>query len=521
MKSSLGERDRGFWGQSSRKAIPPYLKNDGVHINHPSRRDIVELPDVKIQHFSKASDVPWKRDEDCGSDDRGSYSIVFRALRGDEVFAVKDIRSPDLFVQRPDQPMIDSTMCELRLLKSCDHPNVLKYVAAYTNDKIPDHVFLVTQPWADMNLADFLGNSSSPGKSSECSWWNSRDPFNRCYHLFRGLLNGLAYLHSHSIFHKDIKPDNILLLGERPILADFGVSKLYRPLGKTRYTNSTYEYLAPEQINHESSTPQSDVFSMGSCFLRIMAVAVGGVQRLKEVDTIFYMNDTSCQYGNLTTIRRFMSMLQQQALASSSWPMSTLILLIRDMLVQDPSNRPTSSRLGILLTHVCNEEIKPYFLIRLPTRNLRLDTVMSVEEFKNPTICVLNASINLEERNKSGQSWVIQINICKPDSSEEQMPVTASFDTGSSANLISPLLIEQLTAQDYQLEYRPIDILISGLGGSIHIRRSLDLAVQFRGRLLSLTCLVLDTAEAYFDLLLGMDAVIALSQMTDFLTSCC
>ncbi len=205
-----------------------------------------ELPRVEIQRFAKASCVPWKRDEDCASDGRGSYSVVFRALRGNEVFAVKDMSSPDSPSQRTHTSVIESTMREIQLLMTCDHPNMLQYVAAYTNDRIPDHVFLVTQPWADMNLADFLGNGYSQGKSSKCNWWNSKDPFNRCYPLFRGLLDGLAHLHSRSIFHKDIKPENILLLGQRPILADFGVSKLYLPLGKTKYTNSTYDYLAPE-----------------------------------------------------------------------------------------------------------------------------------------------------------------------------------------------------------------------------------------------------------------------------------
>lgn len=86
----------------------------------------------------------------------------------------------------------------------------------------------------------------------------------------------------------------------------------------------------------------------------------------------------------------------------------------------------------------------------------------------------------------------------------------ASLDTGSIDNFISPILIEQLTAQNYQLEYRPVDIILPTLGMSVHIHRSVEFEIQLRGEVSPLACLVLDTAEAYFDLLLGVGTIIAL-----------
>lgn len=463
-----------------------------------------EIPGVEIQKFAKASQVPWKRDEDCGSDSRGSYSIVFRALRGDEVFAVKDIRHSDLLAQGTDIFVIESVMPEIQLLKTCDHQNVLKYIAAYTIDTIPNHIFLVTQPWADMNLADFLGNGYSPGKSTRCNWWISRDPFDRCCLLFKGLLNGLVYLHSHSIFHKDIKPENILLLGERPILADFGVSKLYRAQGQTRYTNSTYEYLAPEQIIHESSTPQSDVFALGCCFLRLMSVAMAGAQGLKQIDNIFYLEDTSCQYGHSTTIRRLMVMLQEQS-KSTSWQMSTLILLIRDMLIQDPSKRPTSHQLVGFFQCICSGEIKPELLVRLPSRAQWLIDAMSAEEFQNPTICILTTAINDKDRFEGGYPWIFRMFVLKGHGSGEEMPVVASLDTGTLVNLISSVFINHLTAQGYQLDYEDVNMnLMTYSGNNICVSRKVNCRLRYESDVRYESFLVLDGAEAYFDILLGV-----------------
>ena len=53
-------------------------------------------------------------------------------------------------------------------------------------------------------------NVDVDGKSTKFSRWNDVSIFDKCYLAFKGLIEGLAYLHEHLIFHKDIKPENIL-----------------------------------------------------------------------------------------------------------------------------------------------------------------------------------------------------------------------------------------------------------------------------------------------------------------------
>ncbi|KAK0752957.1 kinase-like domain-containing protein [Schizothecium vesticola] len=69
----------------------------------------------------------------------------------------------------------------------------------------------------------------------------------------------------HKNIHKDLKPDNILLLYEgtrhiTPVIADVGTSKVYILRARTNYKDSTYEYLAPEQHNMQPSTLRSDIW---------------------------------------------------------------------------------------------------------------------------------------------------------------------------------------------------------------------------------------------------------------------
>ncbi|KAK5045210.1 hypothetical protein LTR84_009543 [Exophiala bonariae] len=455
-----------------------------------------DLPGVDILRFAENGEVPWQRDNDCGSDGRGSYSIVFRALKGNETFAVKDIRQTERAEQGPHLSPIEVSKSEIRLLKVCDHPNVLTYVAAYTNDKIPDHIYIVTQPWADMNLADFVGIEIR-GKWPDCKWWTSKTPFDRCCLLFKGLLDGLSYLHSHAIFHKDIKPENILLLGDRPILADFGVSKLYRPNGGTRYTNSTPEYLSPEQIAHESSTPQADVFAMGCCFLHLLSIADSNSQWHKESQAVFYREDTNWQYGNLTMVGRLLELLQRQ-MKSQSWPLRLLGCLTREMLLEDPGQRLTSTELLALLQTIHTDSLDRSLPILLQSQTLILEDAVSAHDFQEPKISMLVALTNRNQRQRLDDPQLLP-------TSKERIELKVSVDTGSSFNIISSATVERLIAGGLLEGTDAADITLFSVGGTIHVTRSIWIAVeQLDSRLIRSKFLVLDNANAYFQIMFGV-----------------
>ena len=76
----------------------------------------------------------------------------------------------------------------------------------------------------------------------------------------------LGAAHSRGLVHRDIKPGNLLITPEGKVkITDFGIARVgdQVPLTKTGQVMGTVQYLAPEQATGKSSTPATDLYSLG------------------------------------------------------------------------------------------------------------------------------------------------------------------------------------------------------------------------------------------------------------------
>ncbi|XP_009864332.1 PREDICTED: serine/threonine kinase-like domain-containing protein STKLD1, partial [Apaloderma vittatum] len=148
------------------------------------------------------------------------------------------------------------------------------------------------------------------------------------------MVDALFYIHKQSIFHRNIKPSNILVTGEASfMLSDFSTETLMTDemKWKTRVEENSKSWMAPETFV-SSFTEKSDIWSLGCILLDMMTCFV---LNAKEITSLLQdiRQDTSRLEGVLT--------LMQNG-DSSSLPLFPILLT---MLQIQPSMRPTTKDL--------------------------------------------------------------------------------------------------------------------------------------------------------------------------------
>jgi len=93
--------------------------------------------------------------------------------------------------------------------------------------------------------------------------------------LIRGIAEGLKHAHSKNIFHRDLKPQNVLLSADfKPKITDWGLAKV--KTSSTSATSSkafTLQYAAPEQLDSKLYGPtdqRTDIFQLGLIFYELL-----------------------------------------------------------------------------------------------------------------------------------------------------------------------------------------------------------------------------------------------------------
>ena len=84
--------------------------------------------------------------------------------------------------------------------------------------------------------------------------------------LAYGMAEALAAIHAAGVVHRDLKPGNVMLADDRPVVIDFGIAQSgdATRLTQTGLVMGTPGYLAPEVIEGQPSSPASDVHCWGT-----------------------------------------------------------------------------------------------------------------------------------------------------------------------------------------------------------------------------------------------------------------
>lgn len=208
----------------------------------------------------------WIKGELIGRGSFGKVYLGFNATTG-EMMAVKQVKAPIRAKSETTNPEADDSMkalyAEVENMKDLDHLNIVQYLGFERLDRV-SNLFLEYVPGGSVKtlLIKF-----------------GRFPEPTIRFLNRQILEGLSYLHSRGILHRDLKADNLLLDIDGTIkISDFGISKRSRDI----YTNNaemsmqgTIFWMAPEVIHNviknqkQGYSAKVDVWSLGCVILEM------------------------------------------------------------------------------------------------------------------------------------------------------------------------------------------------------------------------------------------------------------
>jgi DNA-binding beta-propeller fold protein YncE/predicted Ser/Thr protein kinase len=198
---------------------------------------------------------------------RGGMGVVYRATHVglDRPVALKVI-SRELADRRGFR---ERFLRESRLAARLEHPSV---VPIYDSREVDGELLVIMRLVEGGDLRKLI-DSEGPL------------PPQRAINLLAQVADALDAAHTAGIVHRDVKPHNILVEGDRAYLSDFGLAKAIDESGAASAASvvGTAQYMSPEQWRGDSLGPAADVYSLG-CVLYEAITGVAPFER-EEADT--------------------------------------------------------------------------------------------------------------------------------------------------------------------------------------------------------------------------------------------
>ena len=178
---------------------------------------------------------------------RGGMANVYKAKchRLDRLVAVKILHS-DL-AQNAD--FRRRFMDESRAVAQLSHPNIVSVYDVSCSDDV-DYIV--------MELIDGVTLKQYMERRGQMDW-------REALHFITQIMRGLSHAHSRGIIHRDIKPQNIMVLRDGSVkVADFGIACLANQ-GQTLTQEAlgSVHYISPEQARGDRIDARSDIYSAG------------------------------------------------------------------------------------------------------------------------------------------------------------------------------------------------------------------------------------------------------------------
>lgn len=147
---------------------------------------------------------------------------------------------------------------ESKAIAVLSHPNIVKVYDVHFGDKLQ---YIVMEYVDGITLKEYIQ------KQGTITW-------NDAVYFTSQILRALQHAHDRGIVHRDIKPQNIMLLPNGQIkVADFGIARFSRSETRTMTENAigSVHYISPEQAKGEFTDERADIYSVGVVLYEMLA----------------------------------------------------------------------------------------------------------------------------------------------------------------------------------------------------------------------------------------------------------
>lgn len=180
---------------------------------------------------------------------RGGMANVYRGqdTRTGNAIAVKVLKEEFL----DNEELVRRFKNESKAISILDHPNIVRVYDVSVTDKLQ---YIVMEYIDGITLKEYLRQ-----RGGVLTW-------KEVVHFAGQVLSALEHAHSKGIVHRDVKPQNIMLLADGSIkMMDFGIARFSRAQSQTVSDKAigSVHYISPEQAKGDRTDARTDIYSVG------------------------------------------------------------------------------------------------------------------------------------------------------------------------------------------------------------------------------------------------------------------